>query len=50
MDVLLEKGRNDLEHFSAKWIRFAVKKCGNSKRRDDSTTVETALDRGQRQA
>ncbi len=32
-----------LKHFSAKWIRFAVKKCGKSKKRDDSTQVETAL-------
>jgi putative endonuclease len=32
-----------LEHFSAKWIRFAVKKCGKPKKRDDSTSVETAL-------
>ncbi len=32
-----------LEHFSAKWIRCAVKKCGSPKKRDDSTQVETAL-------
>jgi hypothetical protein len=30
-----------LERFSAKWIRFAVKKCGT--KRADSTSVETAL-------
>ena len=30
------------EHFSAKWIRFAVKKCGISKKRADSTCVESA--------
>jgi len=32
-----------LEHFSAKWIRFAFKKCGKPKKRDDSTQVETVL-------
>ena len=32
-----------LKHFSAKWIRFAVKKYGKSKKRGDSTQVETAL-------
>jgi hypothetical protein len=30
-----------LEHFSAKWLRFAVKKCGKPRKRDDSTPVET---------
>ena len=34
-----------LEHFSAKRIRFAVKKCGKPKKRDDSAQVETALER-----
>ena len=32
-----------LEHFSAKWIQFAVKECGITKKRVDSTQVETAL-------
>ncbi|KLK93185.1 hypothetical protein AA309_10350 [Microvirga vignae] len=27
----------DLEHFPAKWIRFAVRKCGRPKKRADST-------------
>jgi hypothetical protein len=34
----------ELEHFSAKWIRFAVQKCGTAKQRGDSTPVETTLD------
>ena len=34
-----------LEHFSAKWIRFAVKKCATTKKRVDSTSVEAALER-----
>jgi hypothetical protein len=29
---------------SAKWIRFAVKKCGTPKKRADSMDMETALD------
>ena len=33
-----------LEHFSAKWIRFAVQKCGSAKRRANSTSVEMALE------
>ncbi|CAH1664754.1 hypothetical protein CHELA20_40391 [Hyphomicrobiales bacterium] len=32
-----------LEHFSAKWIRFAVKKCGTTKKRADSMQMESAL-------
>jgi len=32
-----------LEHFSARWIRFAVKTCGTAKKGADSTPVETAL-------
>jgi hypothetical protein len=33
-----------LEHFSGKWIRFAVKNCGMAKKRADSMQMETALD------
>ncbi|PVE25837.1 YraN family protein [Microvirga sp. KLBC 81] len=33
------------EHFSAKWIRFAVQKCGRAKGRADSTRAESALAR-----
>ncbi|MBM6583489.1 hypothetical protein ILT44_25130 [Microvirga sp. BT689] len=32
-----------LEHFSAKWIRFAVKKCGTPRKRADSMPMETVL-------
>jgi hypothetical protein len=32
-----------LEHSSAKWIRFAVKKCGTAKKRADSMTMDTAI-------
>ena len=32
-----------LEHFSAKWIRFAVQKCSIAKKRADSVKTETAL-------
>jgi hypothetical protein len=31
------------EHFSAKWIRFAVEKCSPAKKRADSAQMETAL-------
>ncbi len=26
-----------LEHFPVKWIRFTVRRCGEAKKRDDST-------------
>jgi hypothetical protein len=32
-----------VEHFSAKWIRFAVRKCGTRKKRAGSMKMETAL-------
>ena len=35
--------RIGLEHFSAKWLRFAVKKCGKLKKRAVSICVESAL-------
>ena len=39
-----ERGvRFELERFSAKWIRFAVKKRGTTKERADSISMETAL-------
>jgi putative endonuclease len=37
--------RNAPEHFSAKWFRFAVGKCGSARTRDDSTHVEAARER-----
>lgn len=33
------------KHFPAKWFRFAVRKCGTTKKRADSTRVESALER-----
>jgi hypothetical protein len=39
----LAPGIDVSEHFSAKWIRFAVKKCGTSDKRADSMSMEAAL-------